>query len=250
MHMKRLVQLFCAAALLIVSCESASTDTATADTTEWALKTTEDVAVAARAFMPESKEELEAISANAVLYREEHCSIPFLAAQLNGRDLWQVDVDVKLELTKWVSQDSTETGERTFRLVLDPVTGQLISASCVVDSVYPDRRPPRPLSERERLLSRNLRFSGIAEQQPVVSFIEALNFVKGNPYGAREIYIWHIDYSRHIFKTGEWEEPHPVWWVDLRGITPFVFRSSWIPNMWSVIDTQNGLNILSANMDF
>jgi len=72
----------------------------------------------------------------------------------------------------------------------------------------------------------------------------------GPPYDAREIYIWHVDYSCYNFEVEEYEEPHPVWWIDMLGLPSFSFTWPTATAVRSLIDSQNGLNIGSTNLEF
>jgi|GEM_PF-6894431 len=219
------------------------------DRKSWVLKTEKDAAVRTLVYFPDSGvSTVNEIVNTAKLVTIQNSMIPFLSDSVNNRVFWEIAVTVKIVLVTKGPLDPNDDMKRTFKVILDPETGRLVSASCVLADDYPGKKEKLPAdSVKNRLEQMKLIIYGFPAEDPGLDFIEALNFVVGSPYGAREIYVWYVDFSRYNFKEKRFEDPHPVWWIDLRGGPP-IDPEGLVTTMRSVIDARTGIHILSTNM--
>ncbi len=234
--------------LMVLSCAS-PTYGEEPDRTSWVLKTEKDAAVRALVYFPDSGvSTVEEIMNTAKLVTIQNSMIPFLSDSLNNKVYWEMSVTVKIVLVTNGPLDPNDDMIRTFKVILDPETGRLVSASCVLADDYPGKKERLPAdSAKQMLIARKELIHGFPAEDPGIDFIEAFNFVMGSPYGAREIYVWYVDYSRYNYKEDCFEDAHPVWWIDLRGIPPIDHREPAITIMRSVIDARTGVHIRSTN---
>ncbi len=142
---------------------------------------------------------------------------PWLHNELNGKKLWQVKVDVTLE----VLVEDQRTGDtlrefdeksREFTIYLDPETGQILKMTSDPGE-YPHKpfKPPAEVGEWV-LTHRREKFVGFPKEPPKVTFLNALRSVIGDPFSAKEIQVVYMLWSRNG------SEPRPVWSIDLRGL--------------------------------
>jgi len=234
--------------LIVLSCASPIYG-GDVDRTAWVLKTEEEAAVRALVYFPDSGvSTVNEIVNTAKLVTIQNSMIPFLSDSVNNRVFWEIAVTVKIVLVTKGPLDPNDDMKRTFKVILDPETGRLVSASCVLADDYPGKKERLPAdSAKKKLTGWKELIHGFPAEDPGLDFIEALNFVVGSPYGAREIYVWYVDYSRYNYKEKRFEDPHPVWWIDLRGGPP-IDPEGLVTTMRSVIDARTGIHILSTNM--
>ncbi len=142
---------------------------------------------------------------------------PWLHNELNGKKLWQVKVDVTLELlVEGQRPEDTlrrfDEESREFTIYLDPETGQILKMTSDPGE-YPHKpfKPPAEVGEWV-LGSWREKFVGFPEKPPKVTFLEALRMVIGDPLAAKEIQVVYMLWSRFG------SEPRPVWSIDLRGL--------------------------------
>jgi hypothetical protein len=220
------------------------------DKTGWVLKTEEDAAVRALVYFPDSGvSTVNDIMNTAKQVTIQNSMIPFLSDSVNNRVFWEIAVTVKIVLVTKGPSDPNDDMKRTFKVVIDPGTGRLVSASCVLADDYPGKKERLSADViKNKLEQIKLIIHDFPAEDPGIDFIEALNFVMGSPYRAREIYVWYVDFSRYNYKEERFEDPHPVWWIDLRGIPP-IDPEGLGTTMRSVIDARTGIHILSTNMD-
>jgi hypothetical protein len=237
------------ACVITLSCIFAASVCGDDDSTRWVLKTSKDaetVALKYTGFDKLGKSALDIRATQLVVAQEDRT--PFLKDSINGRNCWQIKIEVQLKLEMKFALDSVNQSTREFVVLLDAETGRLFGISAVMTKNYEDRPPLLPAEKAENML-RQMReiFHGIPSEQPVISFVKALNYVEGSPFEAKEIYASYVMYSQ---MRGE---PHPVWYIDLRGITPIVSEPGkeglehW-NHMRSVIDARTGKHIRSTNL--
>lgn len=221
------------------------------DKTNWELKTPEDAANRAIANFPGADKAITVIAQTAQLLMFANDQTPYIRDSINGRWGWSVEIDAVINLTRKRPVDPADDKIRKFTVLLDSQTGRLVRLSYVFSDEYQDKTPSTTGDSAQQTLANNREvFHGFPKDPPTINFTEALNFVVGSPYGAKEIYAWYLLYSRRD------EEPHPVWYIDMRGVdppypsmsryganTPAKYRN----NMRCVIDATTGQNAPSAN---
>lgn len=247
--MIRSVLTFSAVALIL----TAPASHAQSDSAAWVLKTGEEAISAALQYTGFGELlEYSVDTAKATLRIAANDRTPFLRGRINGRQCWVVEMDARLKLEMKFPPERSDDRLRQFSVVLDAETGKLVRISSIVETDY-KHRPPLPSPEdSERILKQMQEvFHSHPKEPPIVSFLKALNYVDGSPFKAKEIYAWYVVYS----SMGH--EPHPVWWIDLRGIPPVKLID---PNrggntsiekwnhMRSVIDARTGRHIRSSNL--
>jgi hypothetical protein len=253
--MKKMRILLCLASFFVL-CGLAPTHAVDAEKTTWKLKTQEDAAAATLTYFPEAGKSIADLKESTKLVSFKNDQTPFLRDSINNRPCWEVEIEVILNLTYKVPVDSLDNKVREFTVILDAQTGRLVRISCVLAEDYPHKVPKPPVDTIEWILTFTKELiCGFPEEKPTVSFIEALNYVMGSPYGAKEIHAWYVMYSRYNFKAKQQEESHPVWWIDLRGLDPPMVPIShhgrdtpveWRNHIHSVIDAKTGQHIRSS----
>ncbi|MEA2030010.1 MAG: hypothetical protein U9N55_00210 [candidate division Zixibacteria bacterium] len=239
---------------IILSCLLALPTYADSDSTAHVLKTRQDAENTALAFTGFSKlKECSVDTAKSIKLVITDDQTPFLRDSINGRECWQIEIEARLELEMWITPDSLRDISRKFVVLLDAETGRLVRISSVLAEDY-EHKPLKPSAEKAENSLRQMReiFHGFPDEQPVVSFLEALDHVVGSPFQAKEIYAWYV-----VYTLNDREEPHPVWWIDLRGIPPVHLidpeRGGNTPieklnHQRSVIDAKTGQHIRSSNL--
>ena len=180
---------------------------------------------------------------------------PFLAEQLNNRTALLVTLkDVPLNIEKVTGPTKTVlTGTRDFELYIDPVSGKLLKIVSTLDDYWKKlgdgeiRKPLAAAAEKE--LRRNLHesYDGIPEQEPAISFLDALNAVVGNPVTASQIVAWYV------LRTTN-RRTSAVWVIHLYGISHIgaIGREKTAPiyqrnHLRSIINAQTGRLISAGN---
>ncbi|HWR81937.1 MAG TPA: hypothetical protein VN285_01395 [Candidatus Deferrimicrobium sp.] len=219
------------------------------DKTSWVLKAEQEATARALVYFPDTG---VTVSRSAQFVAVRDSKIPFLTNYFAGTHCWEVLVTVEIVLVSTVPLDPSDDMKRTFTVLLDPETGRLISASCVLAENYPRKKEIMPPGGADSLLQqlRSIREAiyGFAEEDPAIDFIEALNFVVGSPYAAKEIHVWYVNFARFNSQAGEYETAHPVYLIWLRGTHPIDPKEPPITDMRSVICARTGTHILSTNM--
>lgn len=220
------------------------------DKTNWELKTPDDAANRAIIYIPEASKSITQIAHSASLEKFTDYRIPYLRDSINNRYGWHVVIEDTLSLSNWVPPDNFDRF-RKFTVSLDAQNGRLVSITYVIAEDYPDKTPTVSCDSAQEVLAFVKEvFYGLPESPPAISFTDALDHVMGSPFCAKEIRGWYLLYSR----LGE--EPHPVWYIDMRGVDPPYSSMSRhganIPakfrnNMRCVIDATTGQNVFSAN---
>jgi len=140
---------------------------------------------------------------------------PFVNEELNRKEVWQVEFqDVALELKEPAGLDP-EFRTRDFQMYMDAYTGivlKVTSRAGNYDSTV--IRKPSVQQAQESVESTSERFLGLPQQQPAVSFRDALKLVKGCPFRAMEIDAVYVIAS-HPWKA---PEGRPVWSIHLYGV--------------------------------
>lgn len=195
------------------------------DRTAWRLKTKEDAADAALTYTGFSGLKQYSLDSSTVqLVVLEDDQTPWLHSQINGKQLWQVGVDVNLELLVENRAGDTlrrfDQNSRKFMVYLNPETGQIIKMSSEPGYDYP-HKPTKPSAEyaedqlrRVKLGGSSEFYHGFPDMPPKVSFVEALRSVLNDPFSAHEIHALYVMHSRRG------DTPRPVWIIDLRGLDP------------------------------
>ncbi len=152
----------------------------------------------------------------------EKDSTPFLNDQIEGRELWQIEInDVDLRHEYSISRGINYWRRKSFRILLDPNSGQIIkinSVPMVTDSIC-----TLTLSADEEttyLKEKGKKYHGFPPRAPNISFRDAL--IAAVPCRlsiANEISAQYILYS----KFGS--EPKPVWKITSLGVPPLHFSS-------------------------
>ncbi len=191
----------------------------------WQLKASEDairVTLTATGFSNLKQYFLDSSTVQLVVLEDDQT--PFLHNQINGRQLWQVGVDVNLELLVENQAGDTsrrfDENSREFKVYLDPKTGQIVKMSSDPGE-YPHKpfKPPADVAEWVLKHRREI-FHGFPNTPPNVTFLEAMRSVVGDPFSAKEIQVLYILWSRNN------SEPRPVWSIDLRGFDSPVIMPS------------------------
>ncbi|MFH1687046.1 MAG: hypothetical protein ABIE70_05925 [bacterium] len=168
------------------------------------------------------------VSRSAQLMKVEAADLPLLT-NFSGEWCWETIVRAELILVTKAPLDSTDSKERTFRVLLDPKSGNMICAASIRVDGYPDQRDIMPAGGPAELIEKMKGFGenvyGFTEETPtMIGFIEALNHVMGSPYEAKEIHVWCVEYARFDHSADAYEDSKPVYMIFLRGLPP-------IPNM-------------------
>ena len=242
--------LVCVALCLLGSASHAEND---AEKEAWVLKTEDQAVSAALATTGFSRLTHYSVPATkaAELVVLDDDQTPFLHGQINGRQLWHVEVQVKLELKvedrTGATHQEYDTTSRKFDIYLDPRTGNIIKLVSGAEAVY-EHKPPLPSTDTaERDLSWHRTFyHDLPAEPPGIDFLEALRSTVGHPFLAREIHASYLTYSRRD------SDPRPVWIIDLRGIPPLPGHPRVeIPieqrnHMRSIVDAQTGRHMGSG----
>lgn len=227
------------------------------DKTNWALKTEDQAvraALATTGFSRLTHYQVPATKAAELVVLEDD-QTPFLHNQINGRQLWHVEVQVKLELKVEDRTGAThleyDTTSRKFDIYLDPRTGNIIKMVSGANAVY-EHKPPLPSADTvERVLSgqsgqREI-YHDLPAEPPGVDFLEAMRSTIGHPFLAREIHVSYLTYSKMD------SDPRPVWIIDLRGIPPrpghprVEIPIEQLNHMRSIVDARTGRHLGSGN---
>lgn len=222
------------------------------DKTNWALKTEDQAvsaALAATGFSRLTHYQVPATKAAELVVLEDD-QTPFLHNQINGRQLWYVTVQVKLELKVEDRTGEThleyDTTSRRFDIYLDPWTGNIIKMVSGAEAVY-EHKPPLPAADTAEwfLSGQRKLYHDLPAEPPGVDFLEALRSTIGSPFLAREIHVSYLTYSKMD------SEPRPVWIIDLRGIPPWPVKGE-VPieqrnHMRSIVDARTGRHLGSGN---
>jgi hypothetical protein len=213
-----LIILLCAVGLPAHS----SDDTSTAS---WILKTrvgAVDAALRLTGFSSLKGYSLDSSAVQLVILDDDQT--PWLHNQINGKQLWQVQIDVNLELLVENQAGDTlrrfDQNIREFNVYLDPEIGVVIKMSSDPGE-YPHRpfNPPADVAEWVLRYQKEI-FHGFPNEPPGIDFLEALRSVVGDPFSAKEIHVLYILWSKNN------SEPRPVWSIDLRGLdTPAIMPS-------------------------
>ncbi len=140
---------------------------------------------------------------------------PFVNAELNAREAWCTQFDnIELDFEAPIGLEP-ELRKRDFQVYVDAssdIVLKVTSRSSQYDSSV-IRKPS--VREAEEAIARTAeRFIGLPKQQPVVSFRDALELVKGCPFRAMEIDAVYVIVS-HPWKA---PEGRPVWSIHLYGV--------------------------------
>lgn len=179
---------------------------------------------------------------------------PFLWRQLIGKAAWRVDFeDASLKLRSAVP-GFPDAYRRTFTVLLDESSGQLLGVASPFDGHDPDLRPlPSGDVAERQLRSEQEVYHGLPAHAPKLSFVEALDRVLtggiGSPFLAKEIHAVYVLHSR----MGS--PPRPVWVITLRGLPPMTVRGPdagsipvWQRNhMRNVVDAETGDVLFATN---
>ena len=156
-----------------------------------------------------------AVSAVVVTLSGE--SLPFLGGKLRGRKTWRIEFkNVRLEKAGANSRLANPNITSLIAL-LAPDTGHVMR----VTSVWP-RRIPRIASypccaEEERQLSKGpSRYTGLPDEAPKVSMLEALANEETMPWGSdvKQIHAYYVLYTKIRYAD------RPVWVIHLWGFPP------------------------------
>jgi hypothetical protein len=215
---------FLLVALLFLSCSS-PTSANEPDKSSWELQTEQQATARSLTFFPDTG---VTVSRPARLIKVEAVDLPLLT-NFAGEWCWESMINVELIMVTKVPLDSTDSKKRTFRVLLDPESGNMISAASVLVDGYPEQKDIMPAGGPTELIEKMRGFGenvyGFAEEtSAMIGFVEALNFVMGSPYGAKEIHVWCVEYARFDHSVDTYEDSKPVYMIFLRGLPP-------IPNM-------------------
>lgn len=145
---------------------------------------------------------------------------PFLADQINGKEVWVVRVDsVDIRPEEAILNGDNRWDKKNFEILLDPVSGQVlrISTSSTASNLTPE---PDSRTASAELSFRGERYCAFLDSVPEVTFLEALNAAAGcTPLVAEEIIAVCVLHSE-----GD-RRPRPVWIITSRGVPPFEFTS-------------------------
>ena len=179
---------------------------------------------------------------------------PFIWKEYNGRSAWRVQYpDVRLRLSP-SAPGFQDRYSRTFSVLLDAATGQLISIVSRFGGTDPDlREQPSGSSAEQQLAAENETYHGLPTRPPRRTFLAVLGIVLnqgiGSPFLAKEIYANYVLHSRR-------DAPQrAVWIVTLRGLPPLAAHGPagdqvpiWQRNhMRNVVDDESGTNLFATN---
>jgi hypothetical protein len=198
------------------------------------------MADSARTAVASARQELGLLSeghAAGVPVRLDAATLPFLAAQLQGRSAWRVDI----AQPRWPSLDLPSV--RALSVLLAPGDAAVVRVS----SAWPDHEPPiapyPPISVEERqLAAQGERFIRAPSRPARVSLARALAVIAANGGDlahTRQILAYHVIHQTLLYRDRE------VWIVQLRGISPFAAAGLGVPedarnHLRHIVDAQTG----------
>jgi hypothetical protein len=144
---------------------------------------------------------------------------PFLAKNIVKRQAWSVEVDnVSLKLKSAVP-NFKDRYVRTFFVVIDQQTGQLLRITSESAGTATDlRSPPTADTAETQLRASGETYHDLPLEVPKVSFLDALDAVlsrgKGSPFLAQRIR------AAYVIESDGGAAPRPVWAITLEGIPP------------------------------
>ena len=222
MNTRRLYIAICLLLICFFNTEILSNDE-NIDKTEWVLKSGDDAISTALSYTGFSELSTFVIDSTKPpqLVVLEDDQTPFLHQQINGKPLWKVTISVILEIRvedkSGGSFQRFDENIREFDIYLDPKTGQLMKMLSGSDLEYPHKPPLASADVAEWMLSYPKEIAlGFPTEISDVNFLEALRYVVGNPFSAKEIHVLYIIW------TNRGRDPRPVWSIDLRGTPPTI----------------------------
>ena len=246
---KRLILLFI---LLALCTEAFPADLAEIDTSG-AVRTAEEAVQ--RAYQYTGFEEIKSVPQTAAaemasLTVIENDSTPFLYTQINGRQVWKVQLkDVRLVLPDKVQELVERNNPKTYEAWIDAETGILLRVFSRYQGHDPNLYPELPPDSATKLMeSMGEKLTGFPTVLPELDFMAALNNAGGaNPMEAKEInasYVLWSEYGRPAV---------PAWHIVSRGIPPWEFHESdkykpvFFRNRWlAVVDATTGRLIVAG----
>jgi hypothetical protein len=175
----------------------------------------------------------------------ENDSTPFLYTQINGRQVWKVQLkDVRLVLPRKPQEYLQQCKPKTFEAWIDAETGILLRVFSRYDGYDPNLFPELAPDSATKVMNRMREiFAGFPTELPKVDFLEALDLAPGtSPCKAKEIIARYVLWS-HMGKSAV-----PAWFILVRGKPPFNTLSKpghYIPeffrNRWcAIVDATTG----------
>lgn len=142
--------------------------------------------------------------------------------------------------------------ERTASILLAQTTGQLLRVEADAHVRDPDMRPLPPANIAEERLSKSgERFVGLPDEEPAISFLDALDRILsgglGSPFNAKAVHGFYVLHT----KLGS--VVRPVWSITLRGIPPLEASvprgvdSATIP-MWQLNHARNVVDAVTGQV--
>lgn len=138
---------------------------------------------------------------NAALEIIKDCRTPFVAEQMKKNEVWKLNfTDVPVQ---WHSGEV----KRDFEVILDPLTGQLLSVYSLSDKEGSSDTLPEPkasIAEKD-LKERLILFDSLPAILPMTTLVDALEKCIMNPAKAKIIRAFYIEYhTRTISHKGSW----------------------------------------------
>jgi hypothetical protein len=145
---------------------------------------------------------------------------PFLHHEVEGRPLW------KVEIRRWrlhlpsAPPRTKDQFSRTFDVLLDPITGNVLS----ITSQWPRHVPPIAPRPSAASAQDKMRRSGdevyhaFAPAAPAISFTQALDAILRQGYG--DVLVARQFVAHNVIQSRLGATPRPVWAITLRGIPP------------------------------
>lgn len=140
---------------------------------------------------------------------------PFLAKQFDGSLVWQVTFNNVIIRSDNVSQDLVRDVRFNFKIFMDAKSGQLLYIESKTTEYNKFFRPlPSSARLEARMKARREKYVGLPDEEPIVSFTEALSeYVAGAPHLAKEIIAHYV-----LYESDNFGGPIPVWSIQLRGL--------------------------------
>ena len=141
---------------------------------------------------------------------------PVLWRDFNGAKAWSIELrKVVIKLNSGVDQPDMFAGLRTFRVLINEETGQLLGIRSHFEGSTEDMRPEPSRSFAEAQLAGREKYLGLPPVLPKLTFMEAVDAVLdhgvGDPLLAKEIDGFYVMFSGMGFTS------RPVWVITLRG---------------------------------
>jgi hypothetical protein len=162
---------------------------------------------------------------------------PFVAGQINGHEVWKI----KFEGIR-VGKDQQAMG-RDYSVLLDPITGQLLKIFSISDEFGSSDTLPEPSAHKskEYLQKRGIKFQGLPDKEPNITFTEALSVCPLRPARAKSIRGIYTDHMASNF-----EYPN-TWIIIIRGAEFLMSASGPTPDQVPINQRNSILCAVNAN---